>query len=428
MKLETVELDQATRRKWIETRSAVLWKAPAFTHLLFSMLNPTKGELAALFTKDVPIAATDGSNLILNPDTFFKYSLDERVFITAHEILHCVFNHCALRRSMRQSGKVQYADGTTLPYDAKLMNVAMDLVINDILIHDKIGSFPKEGCHDPSIATKDDTFLESYRKVFKQDEQDKKQGGQGGGITSAGKNGGGFDQHLDPGTGQGKDPAQATAERSQVAWDTAVASAIASAKAQGKLSAALENLFKDMIEPVVTWTDHIRAFFARKVGGGSFDWRKPDRRFIQRDIFAPARSGNGCGTVVVGFDTSGSIYADPGLIDRFIAEVGGILSDLKPREVIILWCDAQVHRYDEVDQMTDLMGLKPVGGGGTRFEPVFDWVEDNGVQPDALVYLTDGLGSFPAQAPAYPVLWGNISKPGYVKYPFGDVVDIPVAK
>ena len=40
----------------------------------------------ALFTKDesaCPIAATDGSNLIINPDTFFKYNLMERVFICA---------------------------------------------------------------------------------------------------------------------------------------------------------------------------------------------------------------------------------------------------------------------------------------------------------------------------------------------------------
>lgn len=47
-----------------------------------------------------------------------------------------------------------------------------------------------------------------------------------------------------------------------------------------------------------------------------------------------------------------------------------------------------------------------------------------GLEPDALVYLTDGHGTFPTQAPSYPVLWGNIT-PNY-KYPFGDVVDIPL--
>lgn len=410
MKITPVELSPDDKRKWIETRSALLWTAPAFTHLLFSMLNPSRGELAALFTEDIPVAATDGFTLMLNPKTFFKYSLGERIFITAHEILHNVFNHCVLSRPFQLTKKVKYADGSELDYDPQLMNVAMDLIINDLLIESKIGTFPKDGVHDPKIATHKDSFLDAYKKVFK-----KKPGG-----------GGGFDVLLPPGTSQGKNPDQAAQERSDTAWDTAVAAAMAAAKAQGKLPAALERMFQDILEPTVAWQDLIRAFFARKVGSGGYDWRKPDRRLIQRDIYAPQRSGNGCGDVVVGFDTSGSIYADPKLIDVFMTEVGGILSDVRPNRLFIVWCDATVHRVDEVDQMTDLMGLRPVGGGGTEFTPVFDWIEENNIMPDALVYLTDGMGGFPKEAPRYPVLWGNIIPSS--KYPFGDVVDIPTNK
>jgi predicted metal-dependent peptidase len=43
---------------------------------------------------------------------------------------------------------------------------------------------------------------------------------------------------------------------------------------------------------------------------------------------------------------------------------------------------------------------------------------------DALVYLTDGLGEFPKYVPDYPVLWGDIY--GRVKFPFGDVVTVPI--
>ena len=414
MKIEPVTLSAEDKRKWIETRSALLWTAPAFTHLLFSMLNPTKGELAALFTEDVPVAATDGSNLILNPKTFFKYTLGERIFIVAHEVLHCVFNHCALSRPFHQSKKVKYADGSELPYDAQLMNVAMDLIINDLLIESKIGTFPKEGCHDTKIATHKDSFLDAYKKVFKQ---------QKGGSKGPG-GGGGFDVLLPPGAGQGKNPDQATQDRSQTAWDTAVAAALAAAKAQGKLPAALERVFSEILEPEVSWQDLIRAFFARKVGSGSYDWRKPDRRLIQRDIYAPQRSGNGCGDVVVAVDTSGSIGQRE--LDHFFAEMRGILDDVRPNRLFLVWCDAQVHHVDELDQSSDLAGLKPHGGGGTDFRPVFDWIDNNNVTPDALVYLTDGMGCFPSDAPRYPVVWGSIFAQS--KYPFGDVVDIPLKK
>jgi predicted metal-dependent peptidase len=47
-----------------------------------------------------------------------------------------------------------------------------------------------------------------------------------------------------------------------------------------------------------------------------------------------------------------------------------------------------------------------------------------GFKPDALVYLTDGYGTFPNKEPEYSVLWGDISG-GQVKYPFGEVVTIP---
>jgi predicted metal-dependent peptidase len=65
----------------------------------------------------------------------------------------------------------------------------------------------------------------------------------------------------------------------------------------------------------------------------------------------------------------------------------------------------------------------PKGGGGTSFIPVFEWIREQGIEPDALVYLTDGMGSFPRHAPSYPVIWGNIYPEA--KYPFGDVVDVP---
>jgi predicted metal-dependent peptidase len=390
------------------------------------MMNPARGEMAAIFTDDVPIAATDGSNLILNPKRFFdEFKLDERVFIVAHEVLHCVLNHCHMDYRMRKTRVVKYPDGTKLPYDAQVMNMAMDYVINDILIKDKIGQFPSVGLHDPSIGTKDDNFLDVYRKLMEQDNGKNGKGQPGaGGAQGQGQGQGGFDVILDPGSGQGQDAGTADQARSQTEWDTAVAGALASAKMQGKLSANLERLLGEIVEPTVSWQDHIRGFFARKVGGDGYNWRKPDRRLIQRGIYAPQRAGNGCGSVVVGIDTSGSI-GQPEL-NQFFAEMIGILEDVRPKRIHVVWCDAQVHKVDEVDDAQEISALKPHGGGGTDFRPVFDWIAEQDFVPDALVYLTDMMGRFPDHAPNYPVVWGDIY--GRCKAPFGDVVPVPIGK
>lgn len=409
MKIEEITLTDVQKRKWIETRSALLWRAPAFTYILFQMLNPQKGELAAVFTKDVPIAATDGASLILNPEKFFGFSLDERVFIVAHEILHCILNHCSLALGMMRMNAVKYVDGHTLPYDQQTMNAAMDYVINDILIHDNIGKFPTIGLHDPKIGTRDDGFMDVYRRLYDNS------GGKG--------QGGGFDVLLPPGTSQGKDPATASQERSQVAWDTAVAAAIASARAQGKLSAGLERLLKEIVDPQVSWQDHLRATLARRLGGGGYDWRKPDRNLIVRDIYAPRRSGNGCGPVVVAIDTSGSIQQPE--LDVFSGELAGILDDARPERVFVLWIDSKLHKVDEVEESGEVGGLKPLGGGGTSFLPAFNWIFNQSFQPDALIYMTDGYGAFPAAAPSYPVIWCDVTGKDR-HYPFGDVVHVNV--
>lgn len=405
--INEVKLTTEQARKWTETRSAILWSCPAFTHLLYSMLNPSGGSLAALFTNDKPTAATDGSVLIINPDWFFKMPLQERMFVVGHEILHCVFNHCGIARQWQVTGKVKFNDGKELPYEHPVMNMAMDYVINDILVESNVGKFPKDGCWDKSIGTAKDSFLDVYKKIY---------------DDNKGKGSKGFDDLLAPGASQGKDPGQAQQARSQTEWDTAVAAAAHAAKLQGKLPAGLERLFGDILTPEVTWQDHIRSFFARKVGAGAYDWRKPDRRMIQRDIYVPARSGNGARDVVLVVDTSGSIGQKE--LDRFFAEMSGIISDVRPQTLHVVWCDAKVHKVDEISDTSEIGSLKPKGGGGTDFCPAFEWVADNVPQPDALVYLTDGLGSFPAHAPDYPVLWGDIY--GRVQYPFGDVVKVEI--
>ncbi len=62
-----------------------------------------------------------------------------------------------------------------------------------------------------------------------------------------------------------------------------------------------------------------------------------------------------------------------------------------------------------------------VGGGGTRFTPVFDWVARQDRQPDLLVYFTDAKGEFPEREPAYPVLW--LVK-GKTKIPWGQRIQL----
>lgn len=418
------EITRVQAQMWTETCARFLYHCPAFSHLLYCMLTPAGREYAAMFTRDVPIAATDGVQVLINPEKFFELDGDERVFVLAHEVLHCVFQHCAMIHVFNARGKVAYPDGTSLPYDGDTMNAALDYVINAILVDGQIGKLPSiGGLHDPAIAKAEDQAIEVYRKLY--DPQGGKGKGKGKGNGPSGH--GGFDDHFAPPQpgdtdGQGNATPQAASPQE---WKAAVAGAMQIAKLQGKLPAGIERLFGDILDPQVDWREHIEALLKRKLGDGGYDWKRPERRAMDRGLYKPSRSGHGCGTVVVVCDTSGSVNDKE--IAMFFAEVGGILEDLVPERLVLVWCDAKVHRVDELEDSGDLAAIKgkPVpGGGGTCFIPAFDEVARLGLVPDALVYLTDGVGGFPAQAPSYPVVWGSIySQPSH--YPFGDVVMVP---
>lgn len=434
--IKEVELTKEQLVKWSETRVALSWNCPAFTHIFVTLLH--HGKHGAFFTRDMPnAAATDGSYLLINPDVFFKYDLQERLFIMAHEICHNIFNHCILMHQWEAAKKVVYPDGKKLPYDPDRMNIALDLVINDILIDAKVGKFNKDWLHDISIATKKDSGVDAYRRLCERfppppppPKRPRRPGEDD--LTSTGNNppptgprGKSFDQHLKPGTVQKKEPQEAAQERNQAEWDIQIAAAAQVQRLQGKMPAGLERMFQEILNPKVDWRDKIKAMMARKLGSGSYNWQKPDRRLIVRDIYTPSRSGYGAGTVVVGVDTSGSI--SPKEVDIFMAEVSGILEEVKPKELIILWCDAKVHRADYCDSPSDLNEIRSKGapgGWGTDFRPVFNWIADQDIRPDALVYLTDGHGDFPQNKPSFDVIWGSIDKK-QKDFPFGEVVDIP---
>lgn len=137
-------------------------------------------------------------------------------------------------------------------------------------------------------------------------------------------------------------------------------------------------------------------------------------------LVAAGRHSRGAGTIVWVLDTSGSIGQET--YDRFLGEAQVAIDDLKPEQTVLLSVSHQV--CDSVIlEPGDMVPDKLKGGGGTKFMPAFDWVRDNDIDPDVLVYLTDGEAGDVSSliAPDYPVVWLSTRKP-QSHYPFGEVI------
>lgn len=116
--------------------------------------------------------------------------------------------------------------------------------------------------------------------------------------------------------------------------------------------------------------------------------------------------------LAVALDTSGSCCGE--VMKNFLGELLAILRDAGgPRvQMTLIQCDAEIQKIQTLsrDESPDslLDDFTVYGCGGTDFRPVFDYIEQQRQDPEGrqfrgLLYLSDGCGTFPDNAPDYPV-------------------------
>jgi predicted metal-dependent peptidase len=375
-------------------------------HPFFGVLS-LKAELVE--DASIKTASINSKRLRFNPDYVLGLSNAKRKGLWAHEISHPALGHGA-RMGRR---------------DPELWNQAADYAINGGLIAEGF-ELPDGALVDPRFENKRAesiyTTLESERN--EQEQQDQAGGagqsqGQGGAGDPGGKSGAGDV----PGDSCGQFESEGAEDSSEAAaaindWAQNVSEAIRAASSAGKLPAGVARMVAEVRKPKADWRALLRRFLTDQVKTES-TWSKPNKRFFP-GLYLPGRRPCGLGSIVVGVDTSGSI--DAGTLAAFSAEITAICQDIEPEALYVVYCDAQVNKA-ETYEPGDTIKLQAVGGGGTRFKPVFEWVEAQDIKPAALVYLTDLMCSEWPTEPGYPVLWASYGAYGAIA-PMGETVAI----
>lgn len=335
-------------------------------------------------SEDVPTAATNGKEVVFNPDFISDKSDEEIKFLVAHECMHPMLEH-NFRRGERD------------PYK---WNMAGDYVINKLLVDEGIGKMIEGGLHDDHIYNNGGGTSDGIYNAL----PDTPEGEQG-----YGGEGQPFDQCQD---GEGSPAEQA---QQQAEWKIKVAQAAQSAKMMGKMSAGLERLVGELLQPKVDWREVLQKFIVKqRTEDRSF--ARPNRRFIHQGLYLPSITGERLGEIAFAVDCSGSIGQEE--IDQFASEITTVWADQRPSKVHVLYFDSEVSHYD-VYESDDEPVIKPHGGGGTAFSPVFEYMQANDIEPVACIFLTDLVCYDFGDAPNYPVLWVSTHAD---EAPFGEVV------
>ena len=383
----------------LETKTAMLLHVPFFASLLLDMMKLHVGKFD-VFPPGNETAATDGKNIWIDEDFIEKLSLPESVFLVCHEIGHAMWQHMSRGKRYHDLG----FEGRK--FDPRLWNFAGDYVINDMLVEAKIGKMPSVGLHAPGKFNQGMLVDDVYREL------EKEQKANGGPVDQDGEL---LDVHI-----------LKPEEQSEQEWKRACKTAADAAKAQGKLPNALKRFVEQLLNPKIPWQEKLRYHVTRAISRDSHTWAAPHRRrLINQGIVLPSHTGFSAGEVVVAVDTSGSISEKE--LTAFMTELQSILDISKPERVFVLGIDAKVHDITELSAGESIVANPPPlkGGGGTAFEPTFNWIEKDGpLPPAALIYFTDMYGSFPNEAPAYPVIWCSTSDG--VKAPWGELIEIDI--
>jgi predicted metal-dependent peptidase len=190
---------------------------------------------------------------------------------------------------------------------------------------------------------------------------------------------------------------------------------VAEATARGAEPASLRRELGSLRESQLDWRSYLWRFLVQT----PTDFTGFDRRFIGQRLYLETLAGESV-RVHVAVDTSGSV--DKAQLNRFLSEVQAIVMAYPQLQCDLYFVDSAVHGPFP---LTGQSMPTPVGGGGTDFRPFFKQISD---QQDpwtasVSVYLTDGYGRFPMEAPSQPVLW--VVTPGGLasdRFPFGDVI------
>ena len=340
---------------------------------------------------DLPTACTDGRNTMYGRKFVEGLSDPELKGLILHENLHKAFRHTTVWKHLYKK-------------QPRLANMACDYVIN-LMIHDSdpngiVVRLPEGGLLD-----------EKYRgmdagSVYKLLEEECKKNGKGNGSGEDEAEGGqGFDEHdWESAEDMSEDEKQQLAREIDQALRQGALLA-------GKLSGSVPREIAEAMEAKVDWREVLRDFVNSICADkDNSTWRRPNRRWVDQNIYMPSSIGEAVGRIVVGIDTSGSIGQAE--IGQFLGELISICNHVQPEGIDLVYWDTEVaghEKYDRGDFEAIMSSTKPAGGGGTDPRCVPEYLEKHKMNPECVIMLTDGyVGTWGNWK--HPVFWGITSK------------------
>ena len=349
-----------------KTAKALMLLEPYYGFFLI-MLNKT-------WRQDLPTAGVskNGINyqLAINEEFWTSLSEEHQLGLLKHELLHIAFGHLTSFGSFT---------------DKTLANVAMDMEINQYIDTDWLpkGGIMIEDYEDLNLDRK--AGCRYYYKKLQELQQEKDKNGTCGNEA--------MDKLLDD-IANGDIPDHSTweefddlSEAEKKLIDKQLQKVLSDAKEQtvrkrGRIPGEIEGVItiEEIVAPKFDWRGYMRRFtgistkvFTKKIR------RKENRKFPE----SPGLKLKMKQHMLLGIDTSGSVSDSE--LQEFMSEINHIYK--AGVDVTIIQCDTSIRA---IESYKGKFELNVLGRGGTEFDPVLEYYNENQKRYTSLVYFTDG--------------------------------------
>ena len=321
--------------------------------------------------------------LLINPEFWDSLSLNHRIGLTKHEMLHLAFFHPLMKDTYD---------------DHQLFNIAADLEINQYIEDEflpdgglKLDSFP-------DMVLPERAGTRAYYDILKKNQNNpalqnlKSAMSQGLPQSEDGLNNPNHDWKEFEDMGEAEKRLMKTQMEYQI---KELAHEVTKSRGMvpGEIKELIDN-FTAFEQPKFDWRGYIRRFVGRSV---KVYTKKLRRKFNKRFEENPGLKIKQKKHILVAVDTSGSVSTDE--LKEFFSEVHHMHKT--GSDITVVQCDTAISDIRPYKQSNK---IELHGRGGTSFEPVVEYYDANQKKYTCLIYFTDGEAPAPAK-PKGHILW-----------------------
>lgn len=381
-----------------------------------------------IMSDSVPVAGTDGLNILINPEVWGSYSPAIREAVITARLWNIIGQH-AVRRGERD--KDTYATACNYAVNGMLYEAGYKIPASAINkkyfgktpeeIYDLIyvqqpppppspsGGSGKDG-NDPdgSKALMSNGLLEP---------DDVQQATDGKQSVDA------YDSTVEPNLPDEEATGQSWQDMCDDACRNAVTQADMTSNGEmpGMMPANIKLMLDSLFEARINTQELVRKYLTER-SNNRFSYQRPRRRFMP-EIILPSLMGEELGGIYSVFDVSGSVTDKQ--IKVFNSESAFIQNVLKPKFHSIISFDTAVRDVFNLEKGDILETLEFTGRGGTNLYPAMEYILKQDKMPKLVIVYSDLYCEQYTPDLPFPVLWLCFDNPN-ARVTQGELIHINV--